>query len=199
MSIEEKLRIKRLIGDQKLLEKDPLPFIDVFPSDDMLTWYFLIKGPDDSEYKGGYFLGQIQHSKRYPAEGPDFKMFTPNGRFKLNCLICLSNSKFHPESWSPMWNIHAILNGFMSIMQDDDKTDGLNHLHESKAVRKSLAQASVKYNMENHKDLFLKFSRFIDETGQPKKEDTVYLQKQKKIKEEQARKLEKMKKRDGKN
>ncbi|ARF09691.1 ubiquitin-conjugating enzyme E2 [Indivirus ILV1] len=162
---------KRLLGDMKLLKRDPLEFIDVSPDDkDILIWYFLIKGPESSDYKNGYFIGKIMHNPEYPSKPPDFMMLTPNGRFDIGKKICLSNTGFHSSEWSPMWTIQATLIGFLSIMLDD-KEHGISHVHYSKESREIFSNSSVEYNKNNHLEIFKKFARFIDENGNPIKND----------------------------
>ena len=161
---------KRFAGDLKLLKKDPLEFIDAVPSDNLLIWHFLIRGQPKSDYENGWYIGEIQFPKEYPDKPPNFKLLTPNGRFTKDKSICMTNTGFHTESWSYLWNIHAILMGFYSIMLEDKDT-GLAHIKSTKDDRKKYADNSVNYNMENHKDVFLKFTRFINEDGTPKTDE----------------------------
>lgn len=151
-----KITVKRLKGDLRLLKKQPLPNIKALPSEEsMLEWYFIIKGPDDSHYSGGIYLGKILHNPEYPLKAPDFIMLTPNGRFDINKKICLTNSGYHSESWTPMWNIRAILLGFLSIMlSDDDK--GISHIKQSESIRKQYAKDSDSYNKKNYGDIYKK-------------------------------------------
>ena len=38
---------KRLLGDLRIIQKEPLEFVDTYPDENnMLVWYFLIKGPE---------------------------------------------------------------------------------------------------------------------------------------------------------
>lgn len=164
---------KRLLGEMKLLKKDPLQYIDVAPDEkDLLTWHFLIKGPDSSEYSGGYFIGKIMHSPEYPLKPPDFMMLTPNGRFDTDKKICLSNSGYHSSEWSAMWNLPSILTGFLSIMLDD-KEHGISHIHYGKSEREQFAKNSIEYNKINYLDLVKRFTRFIGSDGNPIKEEKV--------------------------
>ena len=161
------LTLKRLKGDYKLLKKDPHEFFEAYPDENnILVWYFIVKGPDFSDFKGGYYLGKIMHQPEYPLKPPDFMILTPNGRFVENKKICLSNSGYHSNEWSAMWNIKAILTGFLSIMLDD-VDNGISHIHRSKEERQVLADQSVKYNKEHHPELLKKFTRFLDEKGDP--------------------------------
>jgi len=158
---------KRLLGDIKLIKNDPHDFFEAVPREEnMLIWNFLLKGPPDSDYTGGYYFGDILFTSEYPLKPPDFIMKTPNGRFEINKKICLSNTGFHTDTWSPMWNVNAMLNGFLSIMLDD-KEDGLSHIHLSKEQRKTFAANSIEYNKKNYKSILDNFPRFLKENGDP--------------------------------
>jgi ubiquitin-conjugating enzyme E2 J2 len=157
---------KRLLGEIRLLKKDPHQYIDVAPDcKNILVWYFLVKGPEFSDFKDGYYIGKIMYSPEYPDKPPDFVMLTPNGRFIDNDKICLSNSSYHANEWDPLWNMHATLTGFLSIMLDD-KENGVAHIHFSKKDREKLAKKSVEYNNLHYKEIFNSFSRFIKD-GKP--------------------------------
>lgn len=188
--------LKRFEGDIKLLNKDPLEFIDAKPSDDMLVWNFLIRGQKGSDYENGWYIGEITFPAEYPQKPPNFKMLTPNGRFKAGSNICMTNTGYHSDMWSPMWNMHAILMGFLSIMLEDKDT-GISHIKTSKSERATYAKESVEWNMTHHKDIFLKFTRFIDEDGKPKSDDILDAEvkefKEKQLAKEKA-KLEKKEK-----
>ena len=161
---------KRLLGEIKLLKKDPHEYIDVSPDDkDLLIWHFLIKGPEFSDFKGGYYIGKIMHNPEYPLKPPDFMMMTPSGRFEIGHKICLSNTGYHTSEWTPMWNIHTILTGFLSIMLDD-KEHGISHIHYSKEQREEYARQSTEYNKKNHQSLIKNFTRFLDDDGNPRQQ-----------------------------
>ena len=166
---------KRLIGELKMLHKEPLELIDTYPDDkDSLLWYFLLRGPEDSEYKGGYYIGKVLHNPEYPIKAPDFMMLTPTGRFEIEKKICLTNSGYHAETWSAVWNMKTILLGFLSIMADDS-THGISHIHESKEMRKMYAEQSVAYNMSYHRNIWLKFERFVDSDGNARSHEEIKL------------------------
>ncbi len=167
MSISIKCK-KRLIGEIRLLKKDPHEFIDVCPDNtDILTWYFLIKAPTDSDYAGGYYIGKLLYTSSYPDKPPDYMMLTPSGRYIPNQKICLSNSTYHSNEWSSMWSMHATLTGFLSIMLDDTER-GISHIWGSKEDRKKMAQESIEYNKKHHPELVKLFGRFLDAEGNPK-------------------------------
>jgi len=158
---------KRLLGEIKLLKKDPHLYIDVSPDEtNLLIWFFLIKGPEFSDFNGGYYIGKILYEPEYPTKPPNFIMLTPNGRFDINQQICLTNSSYHSNEWTALWNIHTTLTGFLSIMLDDIE-HGISHIFNSTEDRKQYALNSIEYNKLNHKDILKLFTRFLDENGNP--------------------------------
>ena len=55
----------------------------------------------------------------------------------------------------------------ISIMLDDNE-NGISHIHRSKVERQMLAKESVEYNKKRHADILKKFTRFLDENGNPR-------------------------------
>lgn len=164
---------KRLIGELRLLNDDPLELIDTYPDEkDILTWYFLLRGPDFTDYKGGFYIGKVLLNPEYPTKPPDFMMLTPNGRFEIEKKICLTNSGYHSESWSALWNMKTILLGFLSIMADDS-TIGISHIKRPASERKILAEASINYNLTYHYDKWVKFKRFVKSDGTPRSDEEI--------------------------
>jgi len=156
---------KRIKGELRLLKENPSPLADAYPDPkDPKKWYFLIIGPPDTPYAGGYYLGQILLPDDYPKAPPDYIMLTPSGRFIHGKKICLTNSGFHKESHTPLWNIKSILLGISSIMADDS-SGGVAHITtESESNRKKYCDQSYEYNMNNHTEEFTKFTRLLNET-----------------------------------
>jgi len=162
---------KRLLGDIRLLQKDPHKYIEAVPSENnLLEWYFLIKGVEGTDYFGGFYIGKIIFHTDYPFKGPDYVVLSPSGRFTIGTKICLSNSTYHQDEWSASWTIHAILTGFLSIMLDD-KEHGISHIHGTKQERLYYAKNSIEYNKKNHPDIIKLFTRFLDENGNPRQEE----------------------------
>ncbi len=158
---------KRLMGDVKMLMREPLEYIEAVPDEkDMLTWYFLIKGPEFSDYKEGYYIGKIMHDPDYPFKPPNFMMLTPSGRFIPDHEICLSNSGYHKDEWSAMWNIKTILAGFLSIMLDDVE-HGISHIRGTPEDREKMAKDSIEYNRSKYPNIVKRFTRLLDENGNP--------------------------------
>lgn len=199
-STEMKITMRRLQNEVKLLEKDPVDYIDTYPDENnMFIWYFLVRGQEKSDYEGGCYIGKIMLSQGYPKTPVDFMMLTPNGRFSANNKICLTNSGYHAEQWTPMWNMGVILRAFLSIMLADDTT-GISHIKESSPERKQKAKDSFNYNMTNYKELMPKFKRFIviNEDGSCRLRTSVELkmiEDEKKKKEEERKNKKKEKQR----
>jgi ubiquitin-conjugating enzyme E2 J2 len=186
MSIS-KMCAKRIKGDYRLLKKEPLEFIDAYPDEkDMLIWYYLIKGPPDSEYKNGYYIGKIMHNPEYPLKGPDYMMLTPNGRFVIDKKICLTNSAYHPESWSAIWNIRNMLDGFLSVLVADQDS-GISHIkrHKNSTIeREKFANESIAFNLTHYPNIFKKFKRFVNEDGTIRTDEPI---KEKKVIKEEVK------------
>jgi ubiquitin-conjugating enzyme E2 J2 len=158
---------KRLNKEIQMLQNEPIELLDSYPDEkNCLIWYFMLKGPPDTSYQGGYYMGKLLYPADYPARAPDYIMLTPSGRFEIDKKICLTNSGYHSESWSPIWNIATLLVGFVSIMADDS-TSGISHIKRSADERKLLAQDSFNFNMTHHRKILEGFRRFVvtDDNG----------------------------------
>jgi ubiquitin-protein ligase len=161
----EQLRAKRLVGDLRLLRNDPVENVDVYVDEnDMANFFFLIHGEKKSSYEGGQYIGRLLYPNDYPKRPPDYIMMTPSGRFQIGTKICLTNSGYHKNEWSPEWTISGVLRAFLSIFNSDDTT-GLSHIalcsckteEEKKKIiksRKELAKQSVTYNERHNTELY---------------------------------------------
>jgi ubiquitin-conjugating enzyme E2 J2 len=150
----DKILTNRIKGDIRLMENNPELNIDyILDESNMLIWYFLIHGDETTPYAGGEYIGVIKHGQDYPFAPPEFRVLTPSGRFVPDKAICLSNSSFHPEEWSPNWNVLGILQAFVSVMLDDEE-NGISHVVESEETRKHLAKQSIAWNQTHKPDLY---------------------------------------------
>lgn len=114
--------------------------------ENMQIIYILLHGHKDTPFEGGQYIGYLKLPPEFPFKGPDVYMLTPNGRFRRNKKICLSNTGYHNESWSPMWGITNFLIGFVSMMNDHTDTIGIAHLNSSVETIKKYAKQSIEYN-----------------------------------------------------
>jgi ubiquitin-protein ligase len=159
------LTTKRLTGEIRNLEKDRETYYQVVQDKtDPFLFFFLLRGATDSVYRGGYYIGKICLPKDYPTSPGDFYMLTPSGRFQVNTKICLTNSGYHKESWTPMWNIKNMVIGFVSVFLSDNTT-GISHIQETVAERQAKAADSMTYNLAKHKDICEKFDQFVKPDG----------------------------------
>jgi len=144
-------RLKKELA--KLRREPPSGDIVAEPKEnDVLTWFYAVKGPPGTPYQGGTYVGKISFPKEYPMKPPGIQMLTPNGRFATNTRLCLSMSDFHPESWNPMWSVSSILQGVQSFMASEELTTG--GIRASDAERRRLAKESLEYNRRQFGDLF---------------------------------------------
>lgn len=67
------------------LKRDPLPYIVAEPlPSNILEWHYVVQGPENSVYHGGYYHGKLLFPAEFPFKPPSIFMITPNGRFKTN-------------------------------------------------------------------------------------------------------------------
>jgi ubiquitin-protein ligase len=160
--------IKRLQSDLSLVKREPIENIDIYVHEDnLLIWYFLVYNLDDP-YKYGYYIGRVIVDPDYPMKPPvSYKFFTPSGRFSIGEKICVTNSSYHSDSWSPLWNLKTVILGLVSIFLDGKET-GIAHLHEPDEFKRMLAIQSSSYNRTNYLPLVKKFNKFINEDGSTK-------------------------------
>lgn len=147
----EKMLCHRRVAKEYLdLKSCPLPNLKVeHRESDNLDWYCVIHDLADEEFLGGEYILNIKLSPRYPFEAPDFYLLTPNGRFETNQKLCFSNSSFHQESWSPIWNIKSLMLGFLSVFLEKSST-GVGHMLSTNEVKIQFACQSKQYNAEQH-------------------------------------------------
>ncbi|XP_055335297.1 ubiquitin-conjugating enzyme E2 J2-like [Paramacrobiotus metropolitanus] len=157
----EKSAVMRLQKDFKRLLQDPVPYVSACPKpNNLLEWYYVVRGPEQTPYEGGYYLGRLIFPVEYPFKPPSIMILTPNGRFAPNQRLCLSMSDFHPESWNPAWNVGTILCGLVSFMTGSQSTVG--SINTTETEKRVFARASIPWNLNN--DTFRKlFPDFVPE------------------------------------
>lgn len=137
-NVINRLFVKRITSEIQGFEKNPIQHIDVYVDEsNMHNWYFLILGDKESDYNGGYYLGNLILSKDYPATPVDFIMLTPSGRFEIGRKICLTITGFHSDQWSTAWTIERALVAFSSIFVAD-VDEGLAHIKCSKEEKRTI-------------------------------------------------------------
>ena len=167
---------RRLIGEKKMLDKNKENYYQVIQDDkNDLVFYFLFRCCDETScYNGGYYIGKIEIPPDYPMKPGDFYMLTPSGRFEINKKICLTNSGYHSSEWRPIWNLQNMVIGMISIFMDDS-THGISHIKQSSEERRLFAMQSIDYNLVNHYDIFVKFDRFVTESGEIRPNEEINL------------------------
>ncbi|KAJ1478354.1 ubiquitin-conjugating enzyme/RWD-like protein [Baffinella frigidus] len=138
----------KLRKELQRIHKEPPSNIQVAVQEsNMLEWHYLLEGPDDTPYAGGWYHGKLKFPPDYPYKPPGISMFTPSGRFEVNMHLCLSMSDYHPETWNPGWSVATVLTGLLSFMTGDEITTG--SVQTSDQVKKLAAKLSMEANMKN--------------------------------------------------
>ena len=137
-------------------EEKKIEYIILRPDlNEMLRWYFIIKGLD-KPYTGGVYMGQIDFPKDYPFSAPVFRFLTPNGRFEAGTTICTSFSHFHnDDSWSANWTAEKMVAGLMSMMFESAEhganDSGIGGIVSTDEYKLELAKNSMEFNKKNKK------------------------------------------------
>jgi len=162
----------RLKQDYMRLLRDPVPYCTAAPlPSNILEWHYVIKGPENSPYEGGYYHGKLVFPFDFPFKPPSILILTPNGRFKVNQKLCLSISDFHPDTWNPSWSISTILTGLLSFMVESTPTSG--SIETSDSAKRRFALESRNYNIEDRQfcELFPDLATEIKEILKKEKEE----------------------------
>ena len=67
---------------------------------------------------------------------------------KVDVHLCTSFTNFHPESWSPVYNIGTLLKSLVSFFHDDLDSSHYGSERCSPRDRVNLAAASKSYNVD---------------------------------------------------
>jgi len=148
MSKRNSSAVARLKQDYIRLKRDPVPYIVAEPlPSNILEWHYVVRGPDESLYKGGLYQGKLVFPSEFPFKPPSIFMTTPNGRFKTDTRLCLSISDYHPDTWNPAWSVSTILTGLLSFMLERSPT--LGSIETSDWEKKQFALRSLEFNLRN--------------------------------------------------
>ncbi|KFD53233.1 hypothetical protein M514_05943 [Trichuris suis] len=138
----------RLRKDAVRLMRDPVPYVTAVPlPSNILEWHYIVEGPKDTPFEGGFYHGKLVFPPDYPFKPPSIYMFTPNGRFMTNCRLCLSISDFHPDTWNPTWSVGTILTGLLSFMLESSPT--LGSMSTTAAEKRKYACESLSFNLKS--------------------------------------------------
>ncbi|KAG0724795.1 Ubiquitin-conjugating enzyme E2 J2 [Chionoecetes opilio] len=135
----------RLRADYMRVKRDPVPYVTAEPlPSNILEWHYVVEGPEESPYVGGYYHGKLVFPVEYPFRPPSIYMLSPSGRFKTNTRLCLSISDFHPDTWNPAWSVATILTGLLSFMSPT-----FGSIETSDSEKRQLAQQSLSFNLKS--------------------------------------------------
>lgn len=69
--------LKRLHKENEMFVKDPPENFTAKPLDnDLFTWHFTIRGPDDSDFENGFYHGVVKLPTTYPYKPPNIMFLT---------------------------------------------------------------------------------------------------------------------------
>lgn len=143
--------ITRLLKEYEAIQKNPIPNALVVPeSENWLIWHYVIYNLE-GVFSQGVYYGELRFPSNYPMGPPSIIMHTPSGRFIPGAKICVSMSSFHPETWTPSWNINTIILAIISFMHEDDH--GVGSVTSTSEEKVQFALSSFLSNRKNSKFL----------------------------------------------
>ena len=121
-------QVKRILADVRYLKKNNLDdgtnniWVKI-DEDNIEKMYAMIKGSDDTPYKGGFYFFDITFPKNYPHSSPSVKFCTlhPKVRFNPNLYregkVCLSLlGTWSGPGWTSCNNIASVLLSIQSMV-----------------------------------------------------------------------------------
>jgi ubiquitin-protein ligase len=121
-----------------------------FDESNVMLWYGLINGLEDTIYDKGEYLFKIILNPEYPLKAIDFIFITPSGRFDIGKKICTTFSQFHPGDFRAAWNILSLSQAIISLLLEDGiEYRGIGYIDLGEDKRKELAIKSKEFNNEN--------------------------------------------------
>lgn len=162
--VMSRLFLKRIQGDVKDLTRNRMDFVHAIQDEQNIKLFYFILRPKDTPYTNGLYMGKIELPDDYPKTPGTFYMLTPSGRFEINTKICLTNSSYHKESWTPIWSIRNMIIGVSSIFVADDTT-GISHIKDTPKNRLQMASESISFNMTNYPNIFKRFNFYVNSDG----------------------------------
>lgn len=138
---------KRIQKEIQMYEKEKFKFPNLIlrPSEEtLLKWYFIVYDLKETDFENGVYYGIVLLEPEYPLKPPNFKFFTPNGRFQTDTKICTTFSGFHKDTYTSTWNIMSMMQGMISFMTENGS--GVGSLVSSPEIRKKLASESLEWN-----------------------------------------------------
>ena len=167
-----RLFIKRIHGDIKDLNRNRMEFVQAIQDEQNIKLFYFMLRPKDPPYGGGLYIGKIELPDDYPKTPGSFYMLTPSGRFTINAKICLTNSSYHRENWTPIWSIRNMIIGVSSIFVADDTT-GISHIKDTKENRERMAKTSIEFNLKYFPDIFNRFDFFVNQDNSIKSDEEI--------------------------
>lgn len=134
--------------------------------------YIEYTGYSGTDFHNGQYFIKLEFSSNYLRSPPKISVLTENGKFYVDEHLSLSITSYHPESWTPMITLTALIINISSAFTEYDlygighislSTDKENYINNIK----ELAKNSCLYNEERNQKLFEIFNniRYLKASG----------------------------------
>lgn len=68
---------RAVLAELRAVAREPHPAIDVYPSENVRFWRFVVEGPEGTPYRGGAWAGTVSFSADFPGSPPSVRLSTP--------------------------------------------------------------------------------------------------------------------------
>ena len=148
VSLEKLNAMKRIKKEFNELRDNPIANIgveiDLVDEDSLFDWKFILIGPRDTPYKGGFFNLRIHFPDNYPTEKPEVCFITPIYHVNINPIKSdeSSESLGHVSinilnSWYPDYSMREVINNVYALFYivNADNPYGIDRAKEFKNNR----------------------------------------------------------------
>ena len=147
---------KRVLKDIDNAKKNLVHEFGIYIAPEEANYYavhYLLSGPPDTPFEGGLYHGMVRLNDDHPKYAPRIYMFTPNGRFTISGYpipkndggICTTATAYHPDEWTPMWDIETVLKGLVSLMCEPYDGKSTGGMKSTDINMKNLAKKSLNH------------------------------------------------------
>ena len=82
MHSSNSVAMKRIQKEYRDMIAEPSAYFYAEPlADEPFEWHFTIRGPEQTDFEGGFYHGVITLPSSYPFRPPFIEFLTPSGRF----------------------------------------------------------------------------------------------------------------------
>lgn len=135
--------LKRIMKEIETYNKNPHPFVAIYPCANINIWKILLLGPKETPYENGLFVLYANFPGEYPFKAPEVRFITPIYHCNMNQQGRICHSVFD-RNYSPALTFRQIVDcvyGLILTPEPDDPLDNVIASYYLSEYPKYLANA----------------------------------------------------------